>query len=102
MDLFRASLGKPAPPLDNANALASPSTIASTQDAAAPSTVTAQADRLAMVENQLKMLRDTNKELKIYRDQQWFLVGVGTFLAGMLIGLIIPKIRWRRKSWHSF
>jgi len=35
-------------------------------------------------------------------DREWMLVGAGVVLLGILIGLIIPKIRWRRKSeWGS-
>jgi len=35
-------------------------------------------------------------------NRQWVMVGAGIILLGMLIGLIIPKIRWRRKSeWGS-
>jgi SH3 domain protein len=35
-------------------------------------------------------------------NREWMMVGAGVILLGMLIGLIIPKIRWRRKSsWGS-
>ncbi len=100
-------MGTPAAPLGNTSALASdPSEIAAmkvpAQSVATLSTIPAQVDRLAVMESELKMLRDTNEGLKVHRDQQWFLAGVGTLLAGMVIGLIIPKIRWRRKSWHTF
>ncbi|HWQ94970.1 MAG TPA: SH3 domain-containing protein [Gammaproteobacteria bacterium] len=100
-------MGIPAAPLGNTGALASgPSELAamkvSAQSVATLPTIPAQVDRLALMESELKMLRDTNEGLKVHRDQQWFLAGAGTLLAGMVIGLIIPKIRWRRKSWHTF
>lgn len=95
-------IGAPAVPLGNMN-MSSPSAIVTV---AVPTrgvpAAPAQIDRLAQMESELKMLRDTNAGLKTQRDQQWFLLGAGTLLAGMLIGLIIPKIRWRRKSWHTF
>ena len=35
--------------------------------------------------------------------RDWFIVGGGVVLLGILIGLIIPKIRWKKKSdWGTF
>ena len=31
-------------------------------------------------------------------DRDWFIVGAGIILLGILIGLIIPKIHWKKKS----
>jgi len=46
-------------------------------------------------QQEMTSLRDTSS-------QDWFLIGAGVILAGMIIGLLIPKIRWRRKSsWSS-
>jgi len=43
-----------------------------------------------------------NGSLKDRSDRDWFIVGSGVILLGMMIGLIIPKIRWRKKSdWSS-
>lgn len=40
--------------------------------------------------------------LKDRADREWFMVGAGVILLGMILGLIIPKVRWRRKSsWNS-
>lgn len=95
-------LGAAAAPLGNMN-MSSPSAIVAVAvPARGVPAVPAQIDRLAALESQLKIVRDANTELKAQRDQQWFLAGAGTLLAGMLIGLIVAKIRWRRKSWHSF
>lgn len=38
-----------------------------------------------------------NIALKDNTEQQWFIRGAGVILAGIVIGLIIPKIRWRRR-----
>lgn len=46
-------------------------------------------------QNQILALQDSTA-------RDWFLVGGGVILLGIMIGLIIPKIRWRRKSeWGS-
>jgi SH3 domain protein len=36
--------------------------------------------------------------------QDWFLIGAGVLLGGIILGLILPRISWRRKtsSWDSF
>jgi SH3 domain protein len=100
-------MGIPVVPLSNTDALASgPSEITAmkvpAQSVATLSTVPAQVDRLAAMESELKMLRDTNEGFKFHRDQQWFLVGAGTLLLGLVIGLIIPRMQWRKKSWRTF
>lgn len=51
--------------------------------------------RYEQAENTIDTLRDDS-------NRKWVMVGAGIILLGMLIGLIIPKIRWRRKSdWGS-
>lgn len=35
--------------------------------------------------------------------QTWFMIGAGVLLSGMVLGLILPQLRWRRRSgWDSF
>lgn len=61
------------------------------------------------LKNQLDKLQSERDEavrintiLKDRADREWFMVGAGVILVGMIIGLIIPKIRWRKKStWSS-
>lgn len=49
-----------------------------------------------MLQQQYEVLRDSNA-------RDWVIVGAGIVLLGMVIGLIIPRIRWRRKSsWDRF
>lgn len=38
-----------------------------------------------------------NRALKERSERDWFLAGAGVLLGGMIIGLVIPKIRWKRK-----
>jgi len=54
-------------------------------------------------EGELRRLREANARLKDDAAQTWFVRGAGVVLLGILIGLIIPRIRWRRKrSWGDF
>jgi len=48
-----------------------------------------RAKEQALVEQSARL----NKEA----DQTWFLTGAGVIIMGMLIGLAIPKIRWRQR-----
>jgi SH3 domain protein len=41
-----------------------------------------------------------NRELKERSERNWFMAGAGVLLGGMILGLIVPKIRWkRRRGW---
>ncbi len=58
--------------------------------------------RLAELTQEHELALQSNQSLKDRSARDWFLVGAGVILLGMIIGLIIPKIRWRRKSsWGS-
>lgn len=51
---------------------------------------------LQRVKRERQTLQDTNA-------QDWFMVGAGVLLAGTVLGLILPKILWRRRTgWNSF
>lgn len=40
------------------------------------------------------------RELKERSERDWFIAGAGVLLGGMILGLVIPKIRWkRRRGW---
>lgn len=57
---------------------------------------------LVTIEQDLQVLKQENEALKDRTARDWFMVGAGVILLGMVIGLIIPKIRWQRKSsWDS-
>jgi SH3 domain protein len=55
-------------------------------------------ERALALEQDLDMLRRETTALRDDTQRNWFIVGAGVLLVGMLIGLIVPKIRWRRKS----
>jgi len=54
--------------------------------------------RIIAYERQLQTLQQENTGLKDRTARDWFMVGAGVIILGMIIGLIIPRIRWRKKS----
>lgn len=50
------------------------------------------------LEKELQLLQQENQSLKDSSQREWFIAGAGVLLGGMLLGLIIPKLRWRKKS----
>ncbi|MDD5577976.1 MAG: TIGR04211 family SH3 domain-containing protein [Methylobacter sp.] len=61
-------------------------------------------ERVVNVERDLQQFKLENQALKDSSKQDWFLYGGVLSLAGVLLGFILPKIGWRRKSsgWDSF
>ncbi len=57
---------------------------------------------LATLESSHNALQQQAKELKDQREKDWFIAGAGVLFAGMILGLIIPKLRPRKKDrWGS-
>ncbi len=50
------------------------------------------------LEKELQLIQQENQVLKERSQREWFIAGAGVLLGGMLLGLILPKLRWRRKS----
>ena len=50
------------------------------------------------LEKELQLLQQENQSLKDSSQREWFIAGAGVLLGGLLLGLIIPKLRWRKKS----
>lgn len=76
------------------------------QVAADPITVSQENETLrqALAEEQLKV-KTLGQEVISLRDQslkEWFLIGAGVSLGSLFFGLIIPRIRWRRRGWDDF
>lgn len=45
------------------------------------------------------------EEVRTLRDRslkEWFLIGAGVSLGSLFLGLVIPRIRWRRRGWDDF
>jgi len=58
--------------------------------------------RAAELEKRYRILESENERLGDARNRDWFLAGAGVLLGGMLLGFIIPKLRFRRRrSWSE-
>jgi len=55
---------------------------------------------------EVEQLKQENRELSNETAQDWFIIGGGVVIAGILIGLILPHLRVQRRrsnsSWDSF
>ena len=59
--------------------------------------------RMVAIERNLQTVKQENENLKDRTARDWFMVGAGVVLLGIIVGLIIPRIRWRKKSsWDTF
>ena len=59
--------------------------------------------RVVTLERKLQTMQQENEVLKDRTARDWFMVGSGVVLLGIIVGLIIPRIRWRKKSsWDTF
>lgn len=55
-------------------------------------------EQTIQLEKNLQIVTQENLSLKDRAEREWFMAGAGVLLAGMLLGLLLPKIRWRRRS----
>lgn len=61
-------------------------------------------ERVVSVERELQQIKRENQALADSSNQDWFLYGGGLSLFGVLLGFILPKLSWRRRTsgWDSF
>lgn len=61
-------------------------------------------ERVIGVERELQQLKRENQALTDNTNQDWFLYGGGLSLFGVLLGFLLPKLSWRRRtsSWDTF
>jgi SH3 domain protein len=58
--------------------------------------------QLVTLEREYQVLQQQTESLKDRSRRDWFMAGAGVVILGMILGLLIPKIRWkRRSSWDS-
>ena len=54
-------------------------------------------------ERRVDELEAENRELSARSNREWFIVGAAVVVFGILLGLIIPRLRWQKKSsWSDF
>lgn len=61
-------------------------------------------ERVISTERELEHLRRENQALSDNTNQDWFVYGGSLSLLGVLLGFLLPKLSWRRRtsSWDSF
>ncbi len=61
-------------------------------------------DQFVNAKREIEQLKRENQALTDSSNQDWFLYGGGLSLFGVLLGFILPKLSWRRRSggWDSF
>lgn len=61
-------------------------------------------ERVISVERELKQVKRENQTLEDSTNQDWFLYGGMLSLFGVILGFILPKLSWRRKTsnWDTF
>ncbi len=59
-------------------------------------------EKMIHLETELQAMEQQNSVLRDRSARDWFITGTGVTILGILIGLIIPKIRFQRKSnWNE-
>jgi SH3 domain protein len=61
-------------------------------------------ERVISVERELQQVKRENQTLEDSTNQDWFLYGGILSLIGVILGFILPKLSWRRKTsnWDTF
>ena len=59
--------------------------------------------QVADLTREVEDLKQENRDLSNEATREWFLIGAGVIIAGILIGLVLPHLRFqrRRSSWGS-
>ena len=59
--------------------------------------------RVANLTHQIEDLKQENRDLSNQSTRDWFLIGAAVIIAGILIGLILPRLHVQRRkdSWGS-
>ncbi len=58
--------------------------------------------RLQELELQSRMLKEENTALRDRTNRDWFLAGGGVLFAGLILGLLLPKLRKRSSGWGDW
>lgn len=58
-------------------------------------------EQLATTEIEVGKLQQRNRELSGESTRQWFLTGAAVIIVGIILGLWLPRIRWRRRTGYD-
>lgn len=50
------------------------------------------------LEKELQILNQENQALKDRAKREWFIAGAGVLLGGLLLGMLLTRIRWKKQS----
>jgi len=60
-------------------------------------------EKLQQIDHDMQMLMIENSALKDNDAKSWFLIGAAVLFGGLLLGLILPRLRFQKKdSWGGF
>jgi SH3 domain protein len=54
--------------------------------------------QMVSIQRELETVQQENETLRDRTARDWFMVGAGVVTLGIIIGLIIPRIRFKKKS----
>ena len=58
--------------------------------------------RVFTLETESQVMKQQAESLKDRSQRDWFIAGAGVILVGVVLGLVLPRMKWRRKSsWDS-
>lgn len=60
-------------------------------------------EKLQLIDHDMQLLTIENSGLKDNDAKSWFLIGAAVLFGGLLLGLILPRLRFQKKdSWNNF
>jgi SH3 domain protein len=55
-------------------------------------------EQVVALEQALQIAQQENQSLSDRSTRRWFLLGAGVLLLGMILGLIVPRLRWQKRN----
>lgn len=59
-------------------------------------------EQVLSLKREMQLVQQENMSLSDRSTRDWFLIGAGVFVVGIIMGVVLPNLRFRRKqSWNS-